>query len=170
MEAAADSGAFIYFEPSSVDDWTLFERALSLASVLKYSADRLEETLASARLRAGAIIIITKGVEGLEVRQESRSIQCAAIPAQVVRDTCGSGDMVSVGVIDWLLSHATPASEPPVLDDILGGVIAGQRLAAANCAYVGARGVFWQQGVGFVRRVLNGASPYEFEQQPNLSF
>lgn len=155
METAADAGAVIYFEPSSVGDWPQFERALSLASVLKFSTDRLQETIVSAKLRPGAILIVTKGAEGLEVRQEGRVVQRAAIPAQVVRDTCGSGDMVSVGVIDWILSRVAPATEPLELDEILDGVVAGQRLAAANCAYVGARGLFRQHGADLVRRVLD---------------
>ena len=41
-------------------------------------------------------------------------------------------------------------------DDLVNGVLAGQRLAAANCAYVGARGVFIHAGPEQARRVLAG--------------
>ena len=66
---------------------------------------------------------------------------------------CGPGDMVSVGLIDWLLTHHQSNS---VLSgsDLVEGIIAGQRLAAENCAYAGARGLFKEHGAEYVRQIL----------------
>jgi len=169
METAAGAGALIYFEPSAIDDWELFRRALDLISFLKFSADQLGEELTSIDLRPGTVQIMTKGTEGLEVRWGDRVAHCDAVAAPWVRDTCGSGDMVSVGVIDWLLSNLEPDANPSEFDRILEGVKAGQRLAAANCAYLGARGLFRQQGgLKIVRSVLDGAMPCDLAWQFEL--
>ena len=46
------------------------------------------------------------------------------------------------------------------LDEIVVGVIAGQHLAAANCAYTGARGLFRDKGAGFARHVLHSGGSF----------
>lgn len=154
METAAKAGAMIYFEPSVVGDQELFARALAMATIVKCSSDRLGDLRGTATLRDGAIAIVTRGADGLDVSQNGRSVWCAAKPAPVVRDTCGSGDMVTVGLIDWILAgHSRYRS--PQLDEILHGIVAGQRLAAANCAFAGARGLFKQHGAHVVRRLLD---------------
>jgi fructokinase len=154
METAAQSGAIVYFEPASIDDEHLLERALKLTSILKYCFDQLGERITEADLKRGAISIITYGADGLELRQGARRLRCPSIPAAVVRDTCGCGDMVSVGAIDWILGHGN-CSDQYTLDCLLGGVIAGQRLASANCAFIGARGLFKQRGPRIARIVLD---------------
>lgn len=155
METAERAGALVYFEPSAVEDARLFQRALRCTSVLKYSSERFPTAISESALAADAISIITFGAEGLEIRQKSKRVRCTAVPAQIVRDTCGSGDMVSVGIIDRILSHVDDRASWS-LDLVLPGVIAGQRLASANCAYAGARGLFRNRGAEFVRSVLNG--------------
>lgn len=154
MQTAADSGAVVYFEPSAIDDFDLFARAVSLATIVKYSADRMETFWSEARLRDGAIAIVTHGADGLEVSQDGRRVRCQATPAPLVKDTCGSGDMVTVGLIDSLLGRAALELRPQ-FEDILSGVIAGQRLASANCAYAGARGLFLAHGKDAARRLLD---------------
>ena len=69
------------------------------------------------------------------------------------KDICGSGDMVTVGLIDWLLTHYRGTREL-VGQDLADGIVAGQRLAAENCAYAGARGLFKEHGADYVRRIL----------------
>jgi fructokinase len=155
METAERAGAIIYFEPSSIDDEALFEHALRLVKILKFSSDRISDYVAKHAVDAKTISIVTHGVAGLEVRQGTRSVTCSAVFAPIVRDTCGSGDMVSVGVIDWILNRKQSNLTDCAMDDLLGGVVAGQRLAAANCAFPGARGLFHRHGANFARLVLN---------------
>jgi fructokinase len=155
MEAAAGNGALVYFEPSAIDDTALFERALRVSKIFKYSSDRLSEAV-SAWLDLDAISIVTHGADGLELRHGATRYWCNAIEADVVRDTCGSGDMVSVGLIDWLLSGYN-AYRPWNIDAVLAGVVAGQRLAAVNCGYAGARGLFERRGAAAARAILDGA-------------
>ena len=156
MQTAAESGSVVFFEPSAVDDDDLFDRAIELCSIVKYSSDRLSDRIFARKLRAGAIVVITHGADGLEVRQGSQSAWCAAVKAPVVRDTSGSGDMVSVGIIDWILTHHRRNTARPPLDAFLPGVVAGQRLAAINCAYAGARGIFRHHGANCARSILEG--------------
>lgn len=162
METAASAGAVVYFEPSVIGDWRFFERAIRVASILKFSSERINDFPGLERLSANAVLVMTKGADGLELRQGAATYQYNAIPAPVVRDTCGSGDMVSVAIIDRLLSQRSDrrASLLPqaLLEEVVQGVCAGQRLAAANCAYVGARGFFRQKGVEAVRRLLDGVA------------
>lgn len=156
MQTAAQSGSVVFFEPSAIEDDELFDLAIELCSIVKYSAERLSDRINSRRLKDGAIAVVTYGADGLEVTQEGKRAWCNAVKAPFVLDTCGSGDMVSVGIIDWMLTnHRSGISQPP-LQKFLTGVVAGQRLAAINCAYTGARGVFRHHGADCARSILDG--------------
>ena len=155
MRTAGEAGAVIFFEPSDLDEGELFEEALQLATILKYSVDRLGDRL--AKRLTDCISIVTYGAAGLEVRDGDATIWCEAISAPEVLDTCGSGDMVSVGVIDWVLTNRF-GTRCLRATDLLEGIVAGQRLAAANCAYAGARGLFRKRGADYVRDILNSRS------------
>jgi fructokinase len=169
MHTAAQSGSIVFFEPSAIEDEALFDRAIALCSIVKYSSERLGDMLLGQKLKTGAIAVVTHGAEGLEVRQGDESAWCPAVQAPVVRDTCGSGDMVSVGIIDWMLTHHRRNIQS-VLTDFLPGVVAGQRLAAINCAYAGARGVFLNQGANCARSILNGRAGEIAIQQELFGF
>jgi fructokinase len=156
MQTAAQSGSVVFFEPSAIEDEELFDRAIALSSIVKFSSERLSDRISGRKLRGGAIAVITHGGVGLEVRQDDERAWCAAVKAPVVRDTCGSGDMVSVGIIDWMLTHHRRGTTQPSLCDFLSGVVAGQRLAAVNCAYAGARGIFLNHGASCARSILDG--------------
>ncbi|MBX5012220.1 hypothetical protein HJB67_19990 [Rhizobium lentis] len=155
MKAAGAAGAIIFFEPSGLDEHELFEEALQLTTILKYSEDRLGERLAHKLVNC--IRIVTYGSAGLEVQDRGDAIWCDAVHAPVVLDTCGSGDMVSVGVIDWMLTQQFGTVGLKAAD-LLEGIVAGQRLAAENCAYTGARGLFKKRGANYVREILGAHS------------
>lgn len=154
METAASSGAIVFFEPSDVSDCELFARAMAAAAIMKFSADRLDEEGNLTGVSQDAVVIVTHGEAGLEVRRGSDRRWCRPYPAPAVRDTCGSGDMVSVGLIDCLIASRRGHGVRPDVADVLKGVMAGQRLAAENCAYEGARGLFKTCGPSYARRVL----------------
>jgi fructokinase len=155
MRTAGAAGAVIFFEPSDIEEGELFDEALRLATILKYSEDRLGKRLVD-RL-TDCVSIVTYGAAGLEVRDNGETIWCKAIAAPQVLDTCGSGDMVSVGVIDWMLGNNFGTSSLKG-SDLLAGIVAGQRLAAENCAYAGARGLFKKRGADYVRKMLRERS------------
>lgn len=155
MQCAAQSGAHVVFEPSALDDVELFAEALRVTTILKISADRLSGTAESWTNKGGTYFqIVTHGQKGLELRTQRDRLWCPAVLAPVLRDACGSGDMVTVGLIDGLLRRSVMAG-PLTLTDIVEGVVAGQRLAAANCAFDGARGLFRKRGVVHARALLD---------------
>ncbi|MCI4652593.1 PfkB family carbohydrate kinase [Sphingomonas aquatilis] len=156
MEAASSCGSVVYFEPSEIGDEDLFRRALAVTAVLKFSAERLAALAGRIDVAEGLWLIVTHGEAGLEVRRGDERHWSRSHPAPEVRDTCGSGDMVSVGVIDWLLARRRRGGGAFSLKDFVRAVEAGQRLAAENCAYVGARGLFRERGAEYARTVLEG--------------
>ncbi|WP_372023732.1 PfkB family carbohydrate kinase [Tistrella mobilis] len=153
MKMADSAGALIFFEPSDIQESHLFTEALSMCSILKYSEERLGERL--AKVRAEYVRIVTYGAAGLEVCDASDTVWCKAFDAPSVLDTCGSGDMVSVGIIDWILANQFERTRLKA-SDLLRGVVAGQRLAAENCAYAGARGLFKRRGADHALKLLRG--------------
>lgn len=157
MKAARLSGAIVFFEPSDVDHDDLFAEALGLISILKYSTDRLGERLAD--LNHKCVRIVTHGAAGLEIRHDDNAVWCSAVSAPSVLDTCGSGDMVSVGIIDWILSSGIRVEELTA-SVLVKGIVAGQRLAAENCAFAGARGLFKHCGPNYAREVLREPQAY----------
>lgn len=155
MNAAAAGGAIVYFEPSSIGEPALFERALSIAHIFKYSVDRLSPKIATS-IRPDVFSIATAGNLGLEIRHGGEVHRCPASAADEVKDTCGSGDMVTLGLIDAILQSGALGFSSLSAETVLAGVRAGQRLAAANCAYVGARGLFRERGAAHARSILAG--------------
>lgn len=157
MEAAAAGGAIVYFEPSSIGEPELFDRAIAAADILKCSTDRLAPNV-TARLRPQAFGIVTSGERGLELHHDGRSYCCPAHDVETFKDACGSGDMVTLGLIDALLQSRASGPSSLSVASMLAGIVAGQRLAAANCAYVGARGLFRERGAPHARSILIGAA------------
>lgn len=157
MARAHSAGAIIYFEPSDVEN-ELFDEALKLATILKYSSDRLGAELDQKVASSPAIAIVTHGADGLELRHGYQSVWSEAVPVGHVTDACGSGDMVSIGLIDWLLARPTFRHSTITIDDLIGGVVAGQHLAAENCAFTGARGLFQHRDAAYLRSILSTRS------------
>ncbi len=157
MHAARMAGALVFFEPSDMEETALFEKAVEAANILKFSSDRLDR-LDGCPLDEDAILIVTHGSAGLEVQRRDERHWCRPFMAPAVRDTCGSGDMVSVGVIDWLLELNAPRHAPIDVAMVLPGILAGQLLAAENCAFEGARGLFRHRGAAFARDLLKTAA------------
>src|SRR3546814_12888993 len=93
MEDAHLAGAIIYFEPSNVHD-ELFDDALELAAIIKYSSDRLGPELDYKIGQSSAVAIVTHGADGLEVRHGPKSVWCEAVSTAHATDTFGSGDRV----------------------------------------------------------------------------
>ena len=153
MEAAWSSEALIFFEPSDIEDEGLFVEALKMTSILKYSEDRLGKRLSEIDYHGTRIV--THGAAGLEIENNIDKRWCEAVAAPHVTDTCGAGDMVTVGLIDWMLSNNVFASKDLSIEALFFGVLAGQRLAAENCAFAGARGLFKERGSAYVREVLS---------------
>ena len=72
MERAHLAGALIFLEPSEARE-IFFERALELASIVKYSSDRLGSEIDNLVSHCPAIAIATHGEDGLEIRKGGQS-------------------------------------------------------------------------------------------------
>lgn len=153
MEAAAARGMLVVFEPQRVSRGDLFDRALRVASVLKFSDGMVSEAPEAIPAPPFAATVVTRGAEGLDVRLGSGGafVRLAAVPAPRVVDACGSGDMVTVGLVHALLAHGGVW-----YDAVVDGLHAGQRLATANCGCVGALGILEAVGPEGVRAILDG--------------
>lgn len=151
MRIARKAGAIVYFEPSHRYDDGLLGQAIGMATILKCSADHLGACLSA--FPPSGIRIVTHGADGLVASDAGVEVRCPAVPATTFLDACGSGDMLSVAVIDRLLAVGR-AGGGFGIRDLLPAIVAGQRLAAENCAHAGARGLFEDKGPAYVRQAL----------------
>ena len=154
MRVAHSSGAMVFFEPSEVENETFFNQAVSMTSILKYSAEQLGTWREERHSPTPLFTITTHGENGLEIRHGSENMWCQAIAADRLADASGSGDMVSIGLIDFLLENQYVDPMRLTLNLIKSGVVAGQRLASANCGFQGARGLFRHKGANYARDIL----------------
>jgi len=155
---AKANGALTFFEPSEISDASLFFTAQPLIDVIKFSAERISATDEVVHRFDNPIRIITRGSAGLTLntRGEGSSRREFDLPAEIpatVIDSAGSGDAVSTGLIYSLVSHGLHGYVLPSDDQLMKGLQAGQRLAALNCSFVGARGAF---------RILSAKEIFEY--------
>jgi fructokinase len=141
---AKANGAFTFFEPSQINDTNLFFAAQPHVDIIKFSAQRISPTDELLQRLNNPVRIITRGSAGLtlKIRGENGSCREFDLPAEnptTVVDSAGAGDAVSTGLICSLVPHD---SGLPFEEQLVKGLQAGQKLAALNCSFVGARGIF----------------------------
>ena len=143
---ASAEGATVVFEPSTRGRRDLFDEAIQIAHVVKYSAERLSPL--SSRIGCDAATILevqTLGSDGLRYRHHSgpdRFTWKYLGPLEVthVVDTCGSGDWCTAGLLARAASGGQKELATASRETIEGALRFGQALAAWNCAFKGARG------------------------------
>ena len=145
-KASAEKGALIVFEPSGMGDPRLFREILALSHILKYSNERLNE-MSGLREPTGPLLEIeTFGSEGLRYRFHLRSVASRdweALPAyrlNNVRDTAGSGDWCTAGMLHVLGRQGAAGFKSATPQQLKQALRFGQALAAWNCGFEGARG------------------------------
>lgn len=153
MKAASDAGALVFFEPSAADD-PLFMEAVRSSSVIKLADGTVGSHVADGDIPNDAVLIRTHGETGLTVISGTTRQFLPSVAAPRLVDTCGAGDMVTTGLLDFVLKRWSP-DRGFSLDDIMQGAGIGQRLAALNCAFAGARGLFFAAGAAHVREILD---------------
>jgi len=150
MEQAKSGGALVFFEPAARDDEILLARALRTVSILKLSDETAGRDIDAVELRQAMLVIRTHGARGLTTNFGGAERFFPALVAPRLVDACGSGDMVTTGLLDHLLKNWSAQSKWTAAD-FYPGIEAGQRLAALNCAFAGARGLFHALGAKRVR-------------------
>lgn len=143
---AARSGAVVVFEPSGKSDEKLFEEALQIVHVVKYSDQRLSDAGgAMTGSRTTLVEIQTLGSQGLRYRHRlmgdtSDWLSLPALQAPRLVDTCGSGDWCTAGFIMAAASEGIGGLRKADGQKIASALRYGQALAAWNCGFEGARG------------------------------
>ena len=137
---ARDSGALIVFEPSSIGDERQFQRAIGLCHVLKYSYETLGHVADLGDVESPALVVETRGSEGLRFRWRRRWRELEGFHSQKFRDAAGSGDWCSAGLIHMLGIGGKKGILENRRVDVVEALRFGQALAAVNCCFEGARG------------------------------
>lgn len=140
---AREKGALIVFEPSSIGDERQFQRAVDLCHVLKYSHDRLGHLRDLRGAQSPQIIVETLAEDGLRVRWRGQWSALSAFQAPRFRDSAGSGDWCSAGLIHIVGAQGSAIFDTLQKPRLLAALRFGQALAAINCGYEGARGAMF---------------------------
>lgn len=142
---AAEDGAVVMFEPSGRGDEKTFKEALGLAHIVKYADQRMADLSGDDAGKNLRLEVQTLGSAGLRFRLPRnrrnpgwRTLD--ASPANVVRDSSGSGDWCTAGVLSKLAVDGVDTLEQATASSITATLRFGQQLAAWNCAFEGARG------------------------------
>lgn len=139
-------GSLVYFEPSAAGDPKLFREMLQSCDVLKYSAQRARSFAELLRDHKAYLEIETIGEDGLRFRTRKAFASWHAVAAYEVqiKDTAGSGDWTSVGLVSEMLVGGKRDLEKCTKQDISSSLERAQALAALNCQFEGPRGGMYQ--------------------------
>lgn len=144
--AAANAGALVVFEPSGMGNPIHFQQAWQLAHVVKYSHERLSEFPEIGAESVPHLVIETLGEGGLRYRWRKSGERFGAwtkrkaLPVDNIKDTAGSGDWCTAGILCKLGTKGLSGLRAAHRDEIVDAVEFGQALAAWNCRFEGARG------------------------------
>ncbi len=143
---AADYGAVVVFEPSAKSDEKLLAEALKLAHIVKYSDERFSRVPgAMERGTATLIEVQTFGANGLRYRHRlgraaSSWKQLDAVSPARLADTCGSGDWCTAGLVSKVADGGLEGLLRLGAEGLIEALSFGQKLAAWNVGFEGARG------------------------------
>lgn len=141
-----NEGSLIYFEPSAAGDPKLFREMLQFCDVLKYSAQRARSFSESLRDHKAHLEIETLGEDGLRFRTRRTFTSWHSVAAYEVniKDTAGSGDWTSIGLISGMLNEGRKDLEKFSTQTIHSSLEKAQAIAAFNCQFEGPRGCMYQ--------------------------
>jgi fructokinase len=151
-QASAAQGAVVVFEPSGVGDPQLFREAIHVSHIVKYSRERLRDLPEMRNIDLPPLTVETLGAAGLRYRSRIDTSapgeweHLKAYEVGNVKDTAGSGDWCTSGLIHklgWQGVHGLRRMNREQLQD---GLRYGQALAAWNCMFEGARGGMYCTG------------------------
>jgi fructokinase len=142
-EKYKSNGAIVMFEPNNSTDQKTFSEALSVAHILKYSQEVKGNIGMIRDEMEPPLHIETLGEGGLKFKLRDESWERREPPqVEELYDTAGAGDWCSAGILNVLSK-----TEDNVLErsSVERGLQFGQRLAAMNCRFEGARGILYQK-------------------------
>jgi sugar/nucleoside kinase (ribokinase family) len=154
----ADRGAVVIFEPPRSSGDKHFQSLLSLATIVKYSHDRIDQ-LDLPKSAEVFIEIQTLGRGGVRFRTQHDSFSRGWHHLQAERvedivDSSGCGDWFTAGLIASLCSKGRNAAYKSKKEDILEAFVVAQALAAWNCKFAGARGGMYSPKLAQIRSIF----------------
>ncbi len=143
---AKEKGALIIFEPCAVGDASLFNEALGLCHIVKYSSDRLHSIELEQLENGPCLEIKTLGSAGLNIR-----VRCdgglwnewrhhPAFPVSKIVDSAGAGDWFTGGLLHKLVNADNLDLSRLRPSDLESAIRYGQALSAWCCGFEGPRG------------------------------
>ena len=159
--SAADSGAVVIFEPSAKCDERQLAQAMKLAHVIKYSDDRYASVAGAMEPGSATLVEVqTFGAQGLRYRHRfgtevSKWSSLDAVQAPVLADTCGSGDWCTAGLISMSCAVGAEGLRRGGAVLVDSALRFGQKLAAWNVGFEGARGGMYAVERSTLERVLH---------------
>jgi len=175
-ETCAAKGALIVFEPSGVREVKLFQEAVSISHIMKYSHQRM------GRLKLPAypvplLEVETLGESGLRYRlgngfstHTQQWVEMNAYAVDSVKDTAGAGDWCTGGILHLLGSSGLEGLKSATENNVIEALRFGQAFAALKCNYEGARGVMYafrrEKLEQQVRQILTLENPPVLRENP----
>ena len=147
---AAEEGALIVFEPSGKSVRALFNDAIKLAHIIKYSDQRMSGIDEAMKSGTNNLVEIqTLGINGLRFRDRlssklTRWMRLPAVKAPYLADSCGAGDWCTAGFLSQIGEGGLDGFLGAGRDDLKAALDYGQLLAAWNCSFEGARGGMYE--------------------------
>jgi len=166
--ASAARGALVVFEPNGIKTGALFDEALQLSHIVKYSRERMGPFRALDKCASLKLQIETLGDDGLRYRLSGAPLksegwkELAPYPIADFKDAAGAGDWCTAGIIHSLGSQGAAGLDEAEAGQIEDALNLGQALAALKCCYEGPRGVMYslkkKQIEISVQKILEGGS------------
>jgi len=154
-----NSGALIFFEPSSMKDEKLFTKCLSLAHIVKFSSDRIKHYKERYVTSHADLEIETRGKVGLAYRTvHSTKKQWKTIKPFLIDniiDTAGAGDWCSAGIIAKLGAGGYTSFKAKKIIEVENALNYGQLLGGLNCTFDGARGLMYHFSKSQLSKFVN---------------
>ena len=145
-EQAAEKGALIVFEPSGKSVRSLFNDAVKLAHIIKYSDQRMSAIDGAMKSGTNNLVEIqTMGSKGLRFRDRLNGKRTSWMRLQAIKvpylvDSCGAGDWCTAGFLAQIAKGGLDGFLGAKRDKLKAALEYGQSLAAWNCSFEGARG------------------------------
>lgn len=142
-ELWASTGTLIYFEPSGLGRPQLFDRAVALADVVKFSSER-SAGFVDRLSHADSVVIETRGSDGVGYRTPSDGWRHQpAVSGKSIVDSAGAGDWLTAGLLQGLGATDQIRDSLRSSTALAEALRVGQRLGALACSWVGARPPAW---------------------------
>jgi sugar/nucleoside kinase (ribokinase family) len=142
-----EKGALIVFEPTSYKEDKQFSECLSVADIVKFSSDRINNYADLFPSSIAPLEIETLGKEGLRYRLKAEKAnkwhKVQSFKLTNIIDAAGAGDWCTAGIINELGQKGAQSFYSASKQEIENALNIGQALGALNCTFDGARGMMY---------------------------